>query len=80
VAGVQVDVLAGAGEPLDAVLEQDGAPGVEAVGGDGVGFDDDGGSCRAQVADEPVPVMPYPSNKSFLVASSPSGGPEGKEA
>ena len=51
---VKVDVLAGVGEPPDAVLEQDRAPGVEAVGGDGVGFDHDGGACRAQVADEPV--------------------------
>jgi hypothetical protein len=54
VPGVQVDVLAGAGEPPDAVLQQDRAPGVEAVGGDGVGFDDDGGSCRAQVVDQAV--------------------------
>jgi hypothetical protein len=54
VAGVQVDVLAGVGEPLDAVPEQDRASGVEAVGGDGVGFNHDDGSCRAQVADELV--------------------------
>jgi hypothetical protein len=61
VPSVKADVPAGVGEPPDAVLEQDRAPGVEAVGGDGVGFDHDGGACRAQVADEPVPVMPYPA-------------------
>ena len=69
--GVQVDVLAGVGEPLDAVLEQDGAPGVEAVGGDGVGFDHDGGSCRAQVVDEPVdPATVVPAGGGALAGGA----------
>src|SRR5207247_1368085 len=53
-ASIDVHVLPGVGEPLDAALEQDGAPGVEAVGGNRVGFDHDGGSGRAQLVDEPV--------------------------
>ena len=52
--GVQVDVLAGMSEPFHAALQQGGAPGVEAVGGDGVGFENDDGSRRAKEADEPV--------------------------
>src|SRR5215218_6661707 len=31
-----------------------GVPGVEAVGGNSVGFDHDGGSSRAQVIDQPL--------------------------
>src|SRR4029453_10574503 len=55
-------------EPLDAVLEQGRAGGVEAVGGDGVGFDHDSGACGSKAVDEPVdPAAVVPACGGALV-------------